>query len=402
MSRILYIASDFYPSTGGYANGCTSFVLSLMEKTGVSVDVITFAPLSNAEELNYERLSVSRIRLPWPLGGLKPFSFDLLLAYHILRQAGRKRYDAIFFETAEYPLAGLLTAYLVKDRPRVMVRIHACSETEWVLFRQQYLYLAKKWPTILFFRKVRFILSTTSYYIDFARHHFFNDNALLIASKHYFVLPNIVRQRPDRGPAPGPGIEPLFEPGDNIVFFTLGRMDFFGELQKNFIRLFIGLSLLKDKPYFARIVLAIVGTGEMRGYYEGLAERLGIKSAVRFHDYLSNGAFNDLQRRCHGVILASTFEGMSMFALEGMANGAPLLFSSSGGLSELVDDRKNGILFDPFDVDDIAEKLDYYITDMLPDIESVRANSRNKYERCFSADLTAGRFLKILDIIEKI
>jgi glycosyltransferase involved in cell wall biosynthesis len=177
-------------------------------------------------------------------------------------------------------------------------------------------------------------------------------------------------------------------------------MDYQGELQKNFRRLLVSFEQVQRRVTNCPVRLVVVGAGGFRSELMSLAERLGAAGAVDFYESLPNPAVRYLQANCHGVLLASTFEGMSMFALESLASGAPLLVARSGGLSELVDHGENGLLFNPFDPSDMADQAVRFIVEMAPRLESVRAAAKAKYERCFDPETTVGRFVRSLNTLQ--
>ena len=60
------------------------------------------------------------------------------------------------------------------------------------------------------------------------------------------------------------------------------------------------------------------------------------------------------------VVVPSNHEGFGNVAIEALMSRANLLASNAGGLSEIVVDGKNGILFKKGDVEDLASKLDLF------------------------------------------
>lgn len=398
LRRLLFVVPDFYPNVTGYGNACTEFLRALIECSDLAVDVVTFAELGCHTELELDRVTVTRLRHPKLFGKPAIFRAEYMLWRRINRLVRARGHDFVIFETAEFPMAGLLTLASL-GHERVVVRIHAAAETEWILYRNHPVYMAKRYPTRWFFRRVRNVFSTTQFYIDFVKRHFLDDNVLLTASKYYQVIPNVTRPAAFRYPQDVP--EALLEElaAENHLFLTLGRMDYHGELQKNFRRLLVAFQLMHMQFGCGRARLAIVGSGSRRQELIDIADRLGLTGAVYFYPSLPNSVIRYLQSHCHGVFLASTFEGLSMFALESLASGAPLLVARGGGLGELVEHGENGVLFDPFDPYDIAEKAAYFVREMLPRLDRVRDAARAKFEGSFRRDRVVQRFIENLGIL---
>lgn len=397
VKSVLFVVPDFYPSVSGYGHACTEFVRALAAHTDLAVHVVTLAPIGAHPEIAVPRLAITRVRRPTIFTRSAVLIEEIRLFYAIRRAIQSLNPDVVVFETAEFPLAGLLTS-LTRARRRLAVRIHATAETEWILFRRHPIYRAKRPLTRWFFRRVPAIFSTTRYYLGFVRRWFLDDDALLIASKYYGVIPNIARSVDSPAEPDGVPQEVLRElQSGRPVFLTLGRMDSHGELQKNFRRLLLSLAALRQRLPSADFTLLIVGRGDRKADVMHLAARLSLDDKVLFIETLPNTAIRYLQSRCHGVILASTFEGMSMFALESLASGAPLLVGASGGLTEMVDHGVTGVLFDPLSIDDMASKIGLFILEMAPRLETIRHAVRQKYETQFLPERIAGDFIQALE-----
>lgn len=399
VGKLLFVVPDFYPNCSGYANACTGFVQAVAKRGALSVDVLTLVELHEKEELKAENVNIIRLKTQKYLWKLKVIVNEFRLWRNIVELSKINEYDFIIFETAEFPLAGLLS--LGSFGNKVIVRVHACAETEWVLFRKEPIYLLKRYPTKILFKKLKNIFSTSNYYIHFIEKYFLGNNPLLISSKYFQVIPQSLIFPPENAEnfiaKEYPCLFGEFQ--NNIVLLTLGRMDYHGELQKNFTRVLIAISLLKNTNYFKSLRLIMVGDGNYKNYLQKLSSRLGINDKIIFYDFLPNGVIRYLQKNSHGIILASTFEGLSMFALESLHEGAPLLFSDRGGLKDLVDPGVNGVLFNPMDPYDIANKIDCYIKTMLPNIDIIRNASIVKFINNFSEEKVVNKFIDNLNIL---
>ncbi len=99
--------------------------------------------------------------------------------------------------------------------------------------------------------------------------------------------------------------------------------------------------------------LLMVGDGPDRSRAFELASELGISGRVAFLG--SFPRIEDLLAVCDLFLLPSTQESFGLAALEGMASGVPVVASNVGGIPEVVQDGVNGFLFNPHDVNGMAE-----------------------------------------------
>jgi N-acetyl-alpha-D-glucosaminyl L-malate synthase BshA len=99
---------------------------------------------------------------------------------------------------------------------------------------------------------------------------------------------------------------------------------------------------------FARIrrampaTLVMVGDGPDRADAEKEAGELGVQEDVRFLGRLESVA--TLLQGCEVFLLPSTSESFGLAALEAMACGAVVVATRTGGLPEVIDDGRTGIL----------------------------------------------------------
>lgn len=93
-------------------------------------------------------------------------------------------------------------------------------------------------------------------------------------------------------------------------------------------------------------------------WYENLPDTVvsgGVKDRVRFLGYVPDEYMPSLYRHAALFAFPSLYEGFGIAALEAITCGTPVLASNNTSLPEVVGDA--GIYVDPYNIDDIAEKL---------------------------------------------
>jgi glycosyltransferase involved in cell wall biosynthesis len=88
---------------------------------------------------------------------------------------------------------------------------------------------------------------------------------------------------------------------------------------------------------------------------------LGLEKLVRFPGYVTDQQLGTLYQQARCLLFPSLFEGFGFPVLEAFAAGLPVTCSSTTSLPELAGDA--AVLFDPTDVDAIADGIERIWTD---------------------------------------
>lgn len=103
------------------------------------------------------------------------------------------------------------------------------------------------------------------------------------------------------------------------------------------------------------VKLIIVGEGDLLDSLRKEAENLGLKNSVVFKGFQM--PVSELIATFDIAVLPSFFEGMGRVILEAMAMEKPVVASRVGGIPELIEDGKNGILFTAGNVRELSAAL---------------------------------------------
>lgn len=173
--------------------------------------------------------------------------------------------------------------------------------------------------------------------------------------------------------------EPCYDHDGYILFF--GRLS-----REKGIR-----TLLETKSMLSsNHLLKIVGNGpleyEFRRTYGKTAEFLGYKNCEELKSIIRSAACVVVPSEC--------YENCSMTVLEAMAMGKPVIASRLGGIPEQIVDEKTGLLFEPGNISEVAQKVNTLLADDSLLISMGRA-ARQRIEENYTLKKHIDGLLKI-------
>lgn len=101
--------------------------------------------------------------------------------------------------------------------------------------------------------------------------------------------------------------------------------------------------------------LTLVGDGPDRHGVEMLIDSLRIRRSVKLTGFRSD--IPNLMRCSDIGVLCSETESAPLTLLEGMSTGLPMIATSVGGVLEIVEEGKNGLLVPPKHPEELAEAI---------------------------------------------
>jgi glycosyltransferase involved in cell wall biosynthesis len=104
-------------------------------------------------------------------------------------------------------------------------------------------------------------------------------------------------------------------------------------------------------------VLIVVGDGPDRPHLEEVAKKLGIDSHVKWLGQKDHDEVLRLYNIMDVVVVPSLFEGFGLNAAEAMGASRPVVASKVDGLTEVIQDGVNGLLFSPGDGQAVARAI---------------------------------------------
>ena len=179
--------------------------------------------------------------------------------------------------------------------------------------------------------------------------------------------------------------------GENdIVILFVGS----GFERKGLKFLFEGVSLLEKgcRMQDTRYKVLVVGKGDFT-YYRNMARRLGIEENLIFAGITTE--IEKFYAASDVFILPSIYDPFSNACLEAMASGIPVITTKNNGVSEIIENGKDGFIVESHsDVNEIASKISFLMFQDLS--ESFGRDARKKAEK-FTIENTVKKMIEICD-----
>lgn len=143
--------------------------------------------------------------------------------------------------------------------------------------------------------------------------------------------------------------------------------------------------------------LLLLGKGPLGDRLKDKAGSLGISDNVCFKGNVAN--VHEYLNSADIFVFPSFREGMPNSLLEAMACGLPVIASGIGGIVDIVEDGKSGILFEPGDVSGLAAGIIKLLNDDRLR-QGLGVEARKRIVERFSIDRVADEYIKLYEELE--
>lgn len=312
---------------------------------------------------------------------LTSLSFSLMLACKLYTM--RKKYDLVHFHGASLPLI-ICLPLLKLLRKKVIAKVLASGlGTEAGSLRGRYLFLGNIMAYIL--KKADLFIAISQEIADGLR----KDGIPPERIKHITNFVDTDKFQPINN-----NERHMFKRtlslDENIVINFTGRI-----VGRKGLDILIH-AFTKNSELTLSSRLLIVGTGQDEQRVKEMVSDLGIGDKVRFLGHSSEVA--RYYQTSDIFVLPSYAEGMPNSLLEAMACGLPVIASRIGGVVDVVEDGKSGILFEPGDVSGLASAM----IRLLQDDElrqRLGLEARKRIVENFSIDRIAEEYIELYEEI---
>lgn len=182
-----------------------------------------------------------------------------------------------------------------------------------------------------------------------------------------------------------------FDERDYIL--SVGR---FGDPRKNPELLFQAYANLRECLGDTTPRLVLAGRTAPSPEAWELAEDLGVRDKITFHEDISTDRLSSLYREAKLFVLSSDEEGLGLVILEAMASGIPVVSTDCGGPATAVKPGETGTLVPTGDPSAMCEAMKTLLQSP-PKLERFGERARQRTETVFSQKATGTRFLKVYD-----
>lgn len=386
--RVCIVSPLFHPDLGGVGRQAVQLTQRLKEK---GIDLFVFArkmkdiPVFNLPEginviyIPALRPGVHNLEEKTFLNFLTSLTFSLMLVWNLYKR--RHEYDLVHFHGASLPL--IVSLPLLKLlRKKVIAKVLASGlGTEAGSLKGRYFIFGNMMAYII--KNVDSFIAISQEIADGLK----NDRVHSRRIKRITNFIDTVKFCP-MGTEERHILRNTLSVDKNVVINFTGRI-----VERKGVDVLIN-AFAKNKELLLSSILIIVGNGPDENKVKNLVSKLGINNNVRFIGHSS-----EVAKYYHAsdiFVLPSYAEGMPNALLEAMACGLPVIASRIGGVVDVVEDGKSGILFEPGDVTGLASAM----VRLLKDDElrhKIGAEARKRIVESFSIDGVADKYIKLYE-----
>lgn len=149
------------------------------------------------------------------------------------------------------------------------------------------------------------------------------------------------------------------------------------------------------------IKLLIVGSGKEEEYLKNKTENLNLKN-ISFVPFQNRNELLNIYKDCIASILPSVgYETFGLSAIESLACGKPVIGSNMGGIPEVIDNNKNGIIVEPGNINMLANAIKFFNDN--PEIATeMGKNGRKRVEELYSSEIYFKKMLEQYNLLVNI
>ncbi|MEH7390430.1 glycosyltransferase family 4 protein [Bacillus sp. JJ1474] len=152
----------------------------------------------------------------------------------------------------------------------------------------------------------------------------------------------------------------------------------------------------KMQRQFPDVYFIVAGKGPLLDKYQRMVDRLQLQNLLFFVGYVSDEQRTALLNLCRMAVFPSRYEPFGIVALEAMQAGKPTIVSNTGGLKEIVQHKRSGMLMKPGCSDSLIEQIKYLLENESH-AEQIGLSGKKRVETIFSWERVAEETVKVYE-----
>ncbi|OGF34284.1 hypothetical protein A2482_00630 [Candidatus Falkowbacteria bacterium RIFOXYC2_FULL_48_21] len=373
--KIAQIVCQIPPDAGGIGMVAHSYADQLTRR---GHDVTVFVPRTRGNAVESKSYKVAAL---WPL---VKFGYGALLPQLAWRLRG---FDIIHLHYPFFATAFLTVLHRNLWYPKTKLVINYHMDVNLSGWRGIYEKCARRLALNYILKSADKIIVSSEDYIENSRiQEFYFKNI-----NKFYELPFGVSRRFVPEPKDGDLLAKYGLAKDDKVVLFAGGLDS-AHYFKGVNYLIKAISLIEDK----KIKALIIGAGDLLADYKKLVSETKLGDRVKFADYVPADSLVKHYNLGDVFILPSinNSEAFGIVLIEAMACGKPVIATNLKGVRSVVDIGVNGLLVEPKNSKDIADKINL----LLGNLETYSRFSRN----CLETVAAKYRWATITDNLEKL
>ncbi len=193
----------------------------------------------------------------------------------------------------------------------------------------------------------------------------------------------------DSGPGRGDSDSPSSPPPEREPFVVAwGRVQY----EKGFQVLARAVGALRTRVPGIHCVIA--GRGSYLAELQTQIDVEGLSDVVQLAGFVPDAELRAMLHRAGCGVIPSLYEPFGIVALESMAAGAPTIVARTGGLAEIVDGSGAGLLFEPGNHHELADRIEQVLTEPGL-VATLKATAATMLSGFYTWDAIAGTTLDV-------
>lgn len=378
--HVLVYCPVFLPEQSGYSHAFEQLVRNLLAHE-VKVDIVTPQLLGEGveEPLQHSLLRVFRYNPKLAIWGIGMLYSAGKRAGFINNLTDTYQYDLVWVETGDDPL--LLASLSRKTLDKTVVRFHATSDTEYLFLSKAKKYRIRKfiWRNLSAYN-IKYVCATNTYHLQFALHYLLKSASVKASGVCINAIEHVESNRPQ---------QVLAKPRE---FIMLGRMDPEGYKQKGFDLLLDALPMVNEVAIKTNSKLTVIGSGALASTFK---KQISPYNWVQYFEQIPHQQVKLKLKQSDVVLMPSRYEGLSVFALEGLQEGLAFVLSDAGALRDLW--SNNGWLVSPLNAQTLGDAMIAAMNDTS--LQSKQHQSSQLAQQAFTQTIQWQQFLTIWEAI---